>query len=118
MPFLDTRKLAAVEKLPGWHGRLFHSANMTFGRWDFAAGSSIHEHHHPQEEVWQVLEGELEITVDGVRAVLGADMVAIVAANVAHSVRAISDGKAIVVDWPVRAGFLTNGERDEGPSGA
>ena len=110
MPFLDMRKLPVVEKLPGWHGRLFHSSTMTFGRWDFQAGSSIHEHHHPQEEVWQVLEGELEVTVDGVSAVVGPDMIVIVPANVAHSVRAICDGKAIVVDWPLRADFLTSGE--------
>jgi len=30
MPFVDTTKLRVVERLPGWHGRYFHSATMTF----------------------------------------------------------------------------------------
>jgi quercetin dioxygenase-like cupin family protein len=75
---------------------------MTFGHWQFAAGASIHEHAHPQEEVWEVVEGELEVTVDGVTAVARPGVVAIVPPNARHSVRALSDGKAIVVDHPVR----------------
>jgi unsaturated pyranuronate lyase len=78
MPFVDTRNLKVVERLPGWHGRYFHSPSMTFGHYDFDRGSSIHEHFHPQEEVWSVIDGELEITIDG---------------------------RAIVVDTPLRPQF-------------
>jgi quercetin dioxygenase-like cupin family protein len=102
MPFLNTNKLPSVEKRPGWHGRHFHSASMTFGHWEFEAGASIHEHKHPQEEVWEVIEGELEVTVDGVTAVAGPGCAAIVPPNVAHAVRALTDGRAIVVDHPPR----------------
>ena len=49
-----------------------------------------------------MIEGELEVTVGGETRVAGPGMVAIVPAGVAHSVRALTDGKAIVVDWPVR----------------
>jgi quercetin dioxygenase-like cupin family protein len=105
MPILDTRQLPVIEKLPGWRGRLFHSPSLTFGHWDFSAGSSVHEHFHPQEEVWEILEGELEMTIDGAAQVVGPGMVAIVPANVIHSVRARSDGKAIVVDYPLRTDF-------------
>jgi len=35
------------ERLPGWHGRHFDSASMTFGPWEFEAAASIHEHRHP-----------------------------------------------------------------------
>jgi mannose-6-phosphate isomerase-like protein (cupin superfamily) len=31
-----------------------------------SGGSSIHEHSHPQEEVYEVIEGELEVAIDGV----------------------------------------------------
>jgi quercetin dioxygenase-like cupin family protein len=105
VPILDTRQLAVIEKLPGWRGRLFNSPSLTFGHWDFSAGSSIHEHFHPQEEVWEILEGGLEITIDGVAQVAEPGMVAIVPANVRHSVKALSDGKAIVIDYPLRTGF-------------
>jgi quercetin dioxygenase-like cupin family protein len=61
--FIDTRKLPVVERKPGWHGRYFNSSSMTFGHYVFDAGATIHTHDHPEEEVWQVLEGELEITI-------------------------------------------------------
>ena len=85
MPFLDTRKIAVNEKLPGWRGRVFTSASMTFAHWDFAAGSTIHEHGHEQEEVWHVLAGELEVTIDGSAQIAGPGMVAIVPANAPHA---------------------------------
>jgi hypothetical protein len=55
MPFVDTSSLEVLERLPGWHGRYFHSPSMTFAHYDFARGSTIHEHHHPQEEVWAII---------------------------------------------------------------
>ena len=65
MPFVDTSTLEAVERRPGWYGRYFDSPSMTFAHYEFTEGSTIHEHSHPQEEVWQVIEGELEIDLDG-----------------------------------------------------
>jgi quercetin dioxygenase-like cupin family protein len=105
MAFLDTNSLPVVERLPGWHGRYFHSQNMTFAHYDFARGASIHEHSHPEEEVYEVIEGELEVTIDGVARIAGAGWVAIVPANVRHSVKALTGGKAIIVDYPARRDF-------------
>lgn len=102
MTFIDINKLPVIERLPGWRGRYFDSANMTFGHYEFDAGASIHEHFHPQEEVWQILEGELEITIDGVTRRAGPGFVGIVPPNTLHAVKAISVGRAIVVDYPVR----------------
>jgi len=106
MPFVDTSNLRVIERLPGWHGRYFHSPSMTFAHYDFARGSSIHEHFHPQEEVYEVIEGELEVTIDGVTQIARTDMVAIVPSNVPHSVKALTDGRAIIVDYPLRREFV------------
>ena len=105
MPFIDTSNLKVVERLPGWHGRFFHSANMTFAHYDFKRGSTIHEHSHPEEEVYEVIEGELEVTIDGVTETARAGRVAIVPSNVRHSVKALTDGRAIIVDHPARPQF-------------
>jgi len=105
MPFVDTDKLKVIERLPGWHGRYFHSAHMTFAHYDFKRGSSIHEHFHDEEEVYEVIEGELEITVDGVPQIARPGLVAIVPANVRHAVKALTDGRVIVVDHPARPEF-------------
>lgn len=105
MPFVDTRSLAVVERLPGWHGRYFHSSNMTFAHYDFVRGASIHEHFHPQEEVYEVIEGELEVTIDGVAEIVRPGLVAIVPGGVRHSIKARTDGRAIIIDYPLRREF-------------
>jgi len=110
MPFVDTSTLQVVQRLPGWRGRSFNSRNMTFAHYSFDEGARIHEHCHSNEEVWTVLEGELEVTIgsDSIRAAAG--FVAIVPSYKAHGVLAITDGKAIVTDCPVRED-PSNGER-------
>lgn len=105
MPFIDTGDLKSIERLPGWHGRYFHSSSMTFAHYDFNRGASIHEHFHPQEEVYEVIEGELEMTIDGETQIVRPGLVAIVPANARHSVKALTDGRAIIVDYPLRRDF-------------
>jgi quercetin dioxygenase-like cupin family protein len=105
MPFVDISSLDVIERLPGWHGRYFHSSNMTFAHYDFTRGASIHEHFHPQEEVYEVIEGELEVTIEGVAQIARSGVVAIVPGNVRHSVKALTDGRAIIIDYPRRPEF-------------
>ena len=105
MPFVDTSSLPVIERLPGWFGRYFHSPNMTFAHYDFKRGASIHEHFHEEEEVCEVIEGELELTIAGVTQVARAGLAGIVPANAPHSVKALTDGRVIIVDHPARQGF-------------
>jgi len=105
MPFVDTSSLPVIERLPGWRGRYFHSPSMTFAHYDFVCGASIHEHFHSQEEVYEVIEGQLEVTIDGVAQIVRAGLVAIVPGGVRHSVKALTDGRAIIVDYPLRRDF-------------
>lgn len=105
MPVVDTSNLKIVERLPGWKGRYFHSVNMTFAHYDFSRGASIHEHSHPQEEVYEVLDGRLELTIDGVAHLVRPGVVAIIPSGVRHSVKALTDGRAIIVDSPARPEF-------------
>jgi quercetin dioxygenase-like cupin family protein len=102
MPFIDTNALEIIERLPGWYGRYFNSPSMTFAHYNFKRGFSIHEHCHSQEEVYEVIEGELELTIDGVKQVARPGLVGIVPSNVRHSVKALTDGRAIIVDHPLR----------------
>ena len=105
MPLIDTRTLPVRDKLPGWRGNIFHSQTMTFAHWAFDAGAVIHEHEHPQEEVWHIVEGELEVTIAGRAHRAGPGMVAIVPPDTRHSVVALTGGKAIVCDYPLRENF-------------
>jgi mannose-6-phosphate isomerase-like protein (cupin superfamily) len=103
MPFVDSTELSTRERLPGWTSRVFHSDNMTFAYYEIAADAvPLHEHHHPQEEVWNVLEGKLAVTIDGVEHVAGPGSAAVVPPDTPHSARALSACRAIVVDYPLR----------------
>jgi unsaturated pyranuronate lyase len=55
--------------------------------------------------VYEVIEGELELAVDGVKHVVRPGIVAIVPSNVRHSVRALTSGRVIIVDHPTRPEF-------------
>ena len=105
MPIVDTSSLRVIERLPGWNGRYFHWAYMTFAHYDFTRGSSIHEHFHAEEEVYEVIEGELQVTIDGESQIARPGLVAIVPGNARHSVKALTDGRAIIVDHPARPEF-------------
>lgn len=102
MPIIDISTLPEIERLPGWHGRFFHTDHMTVAHYDFVRGASIHEHFHPQEEIYHVLSGELEMTIDGEACVARPGQAAIVPGNARHSVRALSDGHVLIVDSPRR----------------
>ncbi len=105
MPLLDTRNIDVKEPLAGWRGRFFNTESMTFGYYDTVAGAAIHEHSHPNEEVWHVIEGELEVTIAGRTERAGAGCVAIVPPNTPHRIVVKTEGRVIVVDHPLRAAF-------------
>lgn len=102
MPFVDPTTLPIKEPLPGWKGRFFSSDRMTFGYYEVEAGAAIHEHAHPNEEVWHVIAGEVEVTIAGVVRVAAAGSAAIVPPNTLHAVRVITPAHVIVVDHPRR----------------
>jgi unsaturated pyranuronate lyase len=102
MGFIDPIELPVLEPRPGFRGRFFHSDHMTFAYYTIAAGSTVHRHHHPNDEVWHVIEGELEVTLGEEVRILRGGEAAVVPPNVAHSARAVTECRAIVADHPVR----------------
>jgi len=102
MPFLDTKTIDAKEPLPDWPGRFFNSETMTFGYYETKAGADLHEHSHPNEEIWHVIDGKLEVTIGGEVQIVGPGCVAMVPPDTPHAVKVLSTGRVIVVDHPRR----------------
>jgi quercetin dioxygenase-like cupin family protein len=59
-------KLGIREIFPGLRARLVHTDRVSHSWVDIDAGAAFPEHHHPHEQVVSVIEGELELVVDGV----------------------------------------------------
>src|SRR3954468_822285 len=103
MPFIDASEMLQGAPLPGWSGRFFHSANMTFAHWDIAADAAdLHEHHHPQEEVWNIVEGEVILVVDGEERRMVAGAAAVVTPTVHPLVKLFGPCRAVIADYPLR----------------
>ena len=102
MPVHNTRELPLRPIRPGWSGRFVHTDNFTLAYYDLDAGASISEHSHPEEEVWNLIAGEIEITIEGESHTLVDGAVAIVPPGAAHSVTVVADAHVIIVDHPVR----------------
>src|SRR2546421_2245837 len=103
MPFIEANQMLTGAPLSGWSGRFFHSENMTFAHWDISADASdLHEHHHPQEEVWNIVEGEVVIVLAGDELRLGPGDAAIFPPDTPHAVKVTGPCRAVIVDHPLR----------------
>jgi quercetin dioxygenase-like cupin family protein len=67
-----------------------------------AAGSTAPVHTHPHEQVANLIEGELEFTVDGKMTVLTPGMAVVLPPMVPHAATARTDSYVIDVFHPTR----------------
>lgn len=66
-----------------WSGRLLHSRNMTFAYYTVKAWAWIHKHSYPNDEVWNIMDGQLQITIAGETDVAGPGCAAVIPPNTA-----------------------------------
>jgi quercetin dioxygenase-like cupin family protein len=56
-----------------------------------------------EPEVWHFVEGQFEVTLQGETHNAGPGCAAVVPPNAPHAVKALTAGRAMVVDYPRRA---------------
>jgi len=105
MRYVELEDVALKSPFPGWTGRFIRSERMTFVYWDIKAGLVLPEHAHPHEQVAHTLEGEFEITVDGVTRILRPGSVGIIPPHAVHSGRALTDCKILDAFSPAREDY-------------
>jgi len=105
MPFIDARSLDEREVLPGFRAVFAHSANMTLACWTIDEGAILPAHSHPYEQISLVLDGRLEMTLDGETRMLGTGAIAVIPAGVVHSGKALTRVRAIDAFHPVREDY-------------
>ncbi|MBU6997344.1 MAG: cupin domain-containing protein [Theionarchaea archaeon] len=93
------------EIIPGYRGRFVHSENMTLAYWNITAGAALPEHTHPHEQVVNVIEGTMELTVEGEVYQLGEGSVLVIPGGVPHAGKSITRCRVIDVFFPVREDY-------------
>lgn len=93
------------EPVPGYRVKFVHSDNVTVAYWTVAPESALDEHAHPHEQIASCVEGEFELTVDGVAHRMTPGTVVVIPSNVPHSGRSISACRLIDVFHPVREDY-------------
>ncbi len=105
MPFIDLSQTPEREPVDGFKVRLVHTDNMTIAYWAIRAGASLPAHHHPHEQVANVLEGEFELTVGDESGIMTPGDVAVIPPDVPHAGRAVTDCRILDVFHPVREDY-------------
>jgi len=99
-------KMEAREIVKGFHGKFVHTETMTLAYWQIEDQASLPAHQHHHEQVVNMLEGEFELTLDGVAHHLRAGDVLAIPSNVPHSGRALTPCRILDVFHPVREDYL------------
>ena len=98
-------KLAAIDSkeiMPGYHGKLIHTQNMSLAFWEVEEGPKVPEHKQINEQVMQVLEGKFEFTLGGITNTYEPGDLVIIPSNIPHSGQALTPCKLMDVFSPTR----------------
>jgi quercetin dioxygenase-like cupin family protein len=81
---------------PGVRRYSHSSSNVTIAAYSFEPGARFPTHHHPEEQITVVLEGDVEFVVGSQTHHLGAGETVVVEPGVEHSLRAGDAGARFV----------------------
>jgi quercetin dioxygenase-like cupin family protein len=82
--------------------RLVHTDRVTHSWVDVSAGATFPEHQHPHEQIVTVLEGELELVVEGVTHRLTPGVVFVIPPDARHSGRGVTACRVLDAFAPAR----------------
>ena len=104
--FKDITSLPSKEIIKGIRARFVHTDNFTLRLYvSLDEGAVLPEHSHIHEQTSQVMEGELEMTIEGETTILKPGMIAIIPSNAKHSVKALTNCKVADTFCPVREDY-------------
>jgi quercetin dioxygenase-like cupin family protein len=94
--------LPVRQLFPGFNARLVHTPLVTQSFVECDAGAAFPEHQHPHEQTVIVLEGELELVVDGKAHRLTPGTVYAIPGNTPHAGKALVASRVLDVFSPPR----------------
>lgn len=88
--FIKFSEIPEKELFPGIRAHITHSDQVTLSKVTLDAGVSLPEHHHVNEQWTTILEGELEMEVNGESKRMTPGMTVFIPSNAPHSAKAHS----------------------------
>lgn len=112
MPFFKPDEIIPIEPLPGCRLRTPYGENLMLSRVEMKEGAVIPDHEHPQEQGGIVLEGQLELTIDGETRILQVGEMYLIPPNTIHRAAAYG-GPAVALDVfsPIREDYAEAANR-------
>jgi quercetin dioxygenase-like cupin family protein len=86
-------------------GYYTHGEKLTFGYVELGAGSKIPQHHHIHEQITYIIEGQLDMIIDGKAYSLTPGMYFVIPSNTPHSAIAKTDCKIVDAFSPPREDY-------------
>ena len=105
MAVVSIESVRVREIFPGIRARIVHTDRTSQSWVELDDGVTFPTHHHPHEQAVNVLEGTLELVVDGETYRLSAGHVFVVPPDVPHSGRALTRCRVLDVFAPVREDY-------------
>jgi quercetin dioxygenase-like cupin family protein len=102
MPLVTVDTLPVREIFPGIRARLIHTDRVTHSWVEVDAGATFPEHQHPHEQIVTMLEGELELIVEGKVHRLKPGAVFVIPPNARHSGGGITRCRVLDAFAPTR----------------
>jgi quercetin dioxygenase-like cupin family protein len=96
--FAEVEALPTIRPVEGIEIRAVSGRDLTLSFVFFAAGAVAPMHTHPQEQMGTVLEGEMELDINGDRRVLHPGEVYSIPPGLPHGARAVGDKPSVALD--------------------
>ncbi|HXB09775.1 MAG TPA: cupin domain-containing protein [Puia sp.] len=100
MQHLD--EIPVKQTIPGFFGKMVHGDSSSLVFWDIKKGHTSPEHHHVNEQITYIVEGQLEMVIGGEKYLLTPGCVHVIPSHVPHSAYAVTDAKVIDSFAPAR----------------
>lgn len=97
------------ELYPGFLARIIHTEQQSISYVRCLRGAVLPPHKHFEEQVLNLIEGEMDVTVDGKTVHCKAGDVVFIPSNALHTVTAITECLAIDLFAPQRIDYISIG---------
>ena len=110
MPLTDLDTVRELTLAPGIRARVVNTGNMSVAHVVLDEGALLPLHAHDNEQIVNVIDGELELTVSGATHTLRRGRVMVLPPMVPHSGKAVSGCYVVDVFHPTRDDFVRAAE--------